>query len=327
MEAEHIAAVNSTQQPDQHCFTNIFDAVRKGTKEQVKREFLGKTSTGTGTEAREGGPEEITNQATGSITYRQKLLKALEKKDAGEVLNLIVEGKKANVKTLENLNEVCESVAEYERRKEERLVKFLAWKCGGKIRKCGSRCCSHCLEGTAADEQPTNSSLNEQQQTGFQNKDEQEWINILSDPLYIGLEWLWRTNPHSKTTSTSSNSTDERVEPESNLDDVIEAALRNAHLLDKIASYEHHYSRDEYTRRAEIYEKFAADVVEESTDLEQLHTIMDVEGTGCLLKNKPDDFNQSLSLLKIAADKKRKKVCVIPCHYVSVLIDATVRLR
>lgn len=361
MKAEQIFAANSIQQPEQNGFTDIFDAVRKGTEEQVKREFLEKTSTDTGIEAREAGPEDNTNQA-----HRKKLLKALEKKDAGEVWNLIAEAKEDDVKRLENLNKVCKSVADYERLKEAGLIKFLAWKCGKQIQKRG--CCgqclersaadgepttadeqpvntsdehqqtgfqnedaeqermkiisSQCLEGTsgdgeriATDEQETNSSLDEQQQTGFENIDEQEWITILSDPLYIGLEWLWRTNPNSETTSTCSNSTDGGVNKESNLEDVIEAALRNAHLLEKISLYEHHYSRDEYTRRAEKYEKFAADVVEESTDLKQLRTIMDVEGTGCLLNNKPDDFNHSLSLLKIAADKKRKKVCVIPCHF------------
>ena len=46
---------------------------------------------------------------------------------------------------------------------------------------------------------------------------------------------------------------------------VIEGALHDANLLEKIALYEHHYSRDEYTRRAEAYEKFAIDVVEGST--------------------------------------------------------------
>ena len=35
---------------------------------------------------------------------------------------------------------------------------------------------------------------------------------------------------------------------------------------------------------------------------------MDIEGNGSLLNKKPTDFNQSLSLLKVAADKKRKRV-------------------
>ena len=90
---------------------------------------------------------------------------------------------------------------------------------------------------------------------------------------------------------------------------VIEGALHDANLLEKIALYEHHYSRDEYTRRAEAYEKFAIDVVEGST-WEQLRQIMDDKGTGCLLTEKQDDFNQSLSLLKTAADKERKLVCI-----------------
>ena len=306
-EAEQIVAAKGMQQPAQNGFTNIFDAVRKGKEEQVKREFLKKTSTDTGRKAREGGPEDNANQATGSLTHREKLLRALEKKDAGKVWNLIAEGKEEDVKTANSLNEHQQTRFQNEDAEQER-IKIIP---------------NQYHEGTAgdgerieADGQETNSSMEEQQQTPFENKDEQEWITIRSDPLYIGLEWLWRTNPYSQTTFISSNSaTDGRVKKESNLEDVIEAALRNAHLLEKIALYEHHDSRDKYTRRAEKYEKFAADVVEESTNWTQLQTIMDVEGTGCLVNSKSDDFSQSLSLLKIAADKKRKKVCVIPCHF------------
>ena len=131
---------------------------------------------------------------------------------------------------------------------------------------------------------------------GENYQEEHQWINILSDPLYIGLNWLWRNNPNG---SNQQGTTRE---------DVIEGALHDANLLEKIALYEHHYSRDEYTRRAEAYEKFAIDVVEGST-WDQLLEIMDDKGTGCLKKKKPGDFNQSLSLLKTAADKERKLVC------------------
>ena len=116
------------------------------------------------------------------------------------------------------------------------------------------------------------------------------------------MNWLWRNNPNGGS-ATSSNQQGTKRE------DVIEGALHDANLLEKIALYEHHYSRDEYTRRAEAYEKFAIDVVEGST-WDQLLVIMDDKGTGCLLTNKPGDFNQSLSLLKTAADKKRKLVCM-----------------
>ena len=44
-------------------------------------------------------PTELTS-------HRQKLLRALERKDAGDVWKLIVEGKEEDMKTLENLNTV-----------------------------------------------------------------------------------------------------------------------------------------------------------------------------------------------------------------------------
>ena len=265
-------------------YSEFLGSVRNGTKEEVMKHLsLIKSSTDTADTATKDND-------------RQKLLKALERKDAGDVWKLIVEGK--GVKTLQNLNKVCQSVAENERLKEAGLVKSL-W---GKLRSqlnCTSGCksCSNCREDEQSEQLPLE----------IQNQEEQESIKILTDPLYISLEWLWRNNPKNETANAEK---DETTAKESKLEDVIEAALHDAHLLEKIASYEHHYSRDEYTKRAEEYEKFAADVVEES-NLEQLHVIMDVKGTGCLLRKRPEDFNQSLSLLKIAADKQRKRVCVL----------------
>ena len=278
-------------------YSGFLDSVRNGTKEEViKHLSLIKSSTDTAKGAR-GDDEENTSSPlpTELTSHRQKLLKALERKDACEVWKLIVEGKEVDVKTLETLNKLCQSVADFERLKEAGLIKNL-W---GKLRsplKCTGECesCSNCRE-------------DDQLPAEFQNEEEQEWIKILTDPLYISLEWLWRNNHNSE---TNSSGRDIKRANESKLQDVIEAALHDAHLLEKIASHEHYYSRDEYTMRAEEYEKFAADVVEESS-LEQLHVIMDVEGTGCLLQERPEDFNQSLSLLKIAADKQRKWVSVL----------------
>ena len=122
------------------------------------------------------------------------------------------------------------------------------------------------------------------------------------------MNWLWRNNPNGGSL-TSSDQEGTKKEDSRKSEDVIEAALHDANLLEKIALYEHHYSRDEYTRRAEVYEKFATDVIEGST-WDQLLEIMDDKGTGCLLTNKPGDFNQSLSLLTTAADKERKRVCM-----------------
>ena len=244
---------------------------------------------------REGKKDEDDEsiQTGESTSYRQKLLNALAKKNVGAVWQLIAEGKEDDVKSLKTLNRVCETVAKHERLKEDGLFKCLWGKLMTQIR-CNGRfgCCNECCE-------------DEQCQTELQRDEEQQWIKILSDPLYISLEWLWRNNPKRKTLTSSKK--DEKTGKVNEFEDVIKAALHDAHLLEKIALYEHHYSRDEYTKQAEKYEKFAADVVDGS-DADELHVIMDIEGNGCLLEKKPNDFNQSLSLLKIAADKKRKMV-------------------
>jgi len=295
------------QQQEEESILNIYtaflDAVKKGTKEQVKTcVTLINSATNEGRKAGEEGENIEPNRSTESAkskSHRQKLLEAIEKKDPGAVWNLIAEGNEEEVKTLETLNEVCESVADRERLKEAGLFECLWGKFKSQVRcngRCG--CCSNCR----GDEQ--------QKLTEFQNEEEQQWIRILSDPLYISLEWLWRHNPHNPASKTPVTSEEEETKEvnESKLADVIEAALHDAHLLEKIALFEHHFSRDEYTRRAEVYETFATDVVAGS-NLEQLHVIMDIDGTGCLLQERPKEFNQSLSLLKIAADKERKKVC------------------
>ena len=233
-----------------------FNAASNGTVEQVIQ------SDGTNT--------TVTDE---TAAYRQKLLKALAEKNAGEVWRLIAEGSKQE--TLKTPNSICETVK-------------------GKL-KSQIRCNGPCGCGRSGRERGG-------EKYQLEREEEQQWINILSDPLYICLNWLWRNNPNGGS-ATSSNQQGTKRE------DVIEGALHDANLLEKIALYEHHYSRDEYTRRAEAYEKFAIDVVEGST-WDQLLQIMDDKGTGCLLTKKPGDFNQSLSLLKTAADKERKLVCM-----------------
>ena len=256
----------------------FFNAVRNGTVKEVKNVLSQLKSTNTTvTETNENGKQDVGDKTC----YRQKLLKALAEKNTGEVWNLIVKGKEKEIKTLETLNSICETVAEHERLREAGLFSCMLGKLKSQIRceREGENC-----------------------QTKLDREEEQQWINILSDPLYICLNWLWRNNPNGGS-ATSSNQQGTKRE------DVIEGALHDANLLEKIALYEHHYSRDEYTRRAEAYEKFAIDVVEGST-WKQLRQIMDDKGTGCLLTEKPGDFNQSLSLLKTAADKERKLVCI-----------------
>ena len=273
----------------------FFNAVRKETVQQVRKLLSHLKSTNTAvTEINENGKQDVGDKTS----YRQKLLKALAEKNIGAVWSLIAEGREEEIKTLETLNSICKTVAEHERLKEANLFSCMLGKLESQIRCNGP--CGCCRGGRER--------KGENYQAKPEREEEQQWINILSDPLYICLNWLWRNNPNGGSL-TSSDQEGTKNEDSRKSEDVIEAALHDANLLEKIALYEHHYSRDEYTRRAEVYEKFATDVIEGST-WDQLLEIMDDKGTGCLLTNKPGDFNQSLSLLTTAADKERKRVCM-----------------
>lgn len=275
-------ANHENQQQPRNYYFDFLEAVRSRTDKDVRECLPPISSNYAGTRREKDG-----------LSQRQKLLKALESKDRGEVWKLIAEAKESDVKrTLESINEICRSVAEHERLKEEGLIKWLWGKLIGQIR---------CTVGYG-----TSRSQQLKDKEEFQHEEEQQWIRILSDPLYIGLKWLWRNNPNSRGIQDSTEQTKLR---DGKFEDIIETCLDDAYLLEKIALYEHHYSRDEYMNRALEYEKFAADVIEGS-NLGQLHEILDVEGSGCLLQKKPNNFNQSLSLLKIAADKERKRVCI-----------------
>ncbi|KAJ7377776.1 hypothetical protein OS493_026343 [Desmophyllum pertusum] len=280
MEAEHISEsqVQGQQRENgSNTYIDFLDAVRNGTEEDVKdarKRLLPLSSDDTGRRAaieEENDEDDLSKKQKQEQKQKQKLLEALENKDVGAVWKLIAEtAKESDVKTLETLNETCQSVAAHESLKEGGLIKCLWGKLKSQIRcACGSA--SKCRE-------------DKPKQTEFQHEEEQQWIKILCNPLYIGLEWLWRNNPKSgRKTSSTPHQTKRK---ESKFEDVIEAALDDAYLLEKIALCEHHYSRDEYTRRALECEKFAVDVVEGS-NLGQLHEIMDINGNGCLLLRSP----------------------------------------
>ena len=292
MEPEQFVSKSYAQQQQRGNGIDFLNAVRNEKLEDVRTCLLPLTAADT----RRRKAEEEDDEDVISHNCKRKLLEALQNNDAGAVWKLIAEAKESDIKTLESLNEICAYVTEHERLKEEGLIKCLWDKIKTQIRCAGG--CRIFVRQASEDKRI---------QTEFQHEQEQQWIKILSNPLYIGLAWLWRNNSNSRRTPiTKSQQTTTKG---SKFEDGIEASLDGAHLLEKIALYEHHYSRDEYTMRALEYEKFATDVVEGS-NLGQLHEIMDVEGSGCLLKRKPRNFNQSLSLLKIAADKKRKRVCI-----------------
>ena len=225
----------------------------------------------------------------------KQLEDALAQGDVVEVWKLIVKindktDSNEQRKTLENLNEVCEIIVEKERNRENGCPSLQ------KLCKTIQNSLYNMYEWIfQCDEGPEEKEM--------RSEEERRWIKILSNPLYISLEWLWRNNPKSQYKKGIRRK-------KSKFADIIEAALDDAYLLEKIASYEHYYSRDEYKHRAEQYETFAADIVEQvdTSKLNQLHEIMDIEGNGSLLNKLPANFNQSLSLLKLAADKQRKRV-------------------
>ena len=297
-------------------FNKFLIKVQKEKKEEVDS-FLSRLIGTEGTAAELRGDD--------STDLSKKLGDALQENDVVKVWRLIAESKPDTLKTLVALNKVCQDVAEKENKKEG-CFKFFCQRLCTTLKDSISWILS--CNGDETDKK-----------TEMQSEDEQAWIKILSNPLYISLEWMWKNNPEVKrskkskssknnqepskqdgieaghqTANTESSQQDD-IETGHQTADVIEAALDNAYLLEKIAAYEHHYSRDEYENRAKEYEKFAADIVEQTSasDSKQLHKIMDIEGNGPLLteNSKSEDFNESLSLLKMAANKQRKSVSIV----------------
>lgn len=216
-----------------------------------------------------------------------ELLEALERNDAAEVWDLV-----ENNHPIEALKIM------------QRVNKDIAKKARNKEKSCNFHCKPQAILSCVGDTYSPSSRHNgkETQHIEEERKDEarkRKWIKILSNPLFIGVEWLWRRNTNRHCDDCHEN----------NDRDAIGKALYDAYLLDKITSHEHYYSLEDYKSSVEAYESFAADVLEEST-VTELYEIMDIEGDGFLLRGSPHrlrKLDQSLSLLKIAADYGRKK--------------------
>ncbi|XP_068695743.1 short transient receptor potential channel 4-like [Montipora foliosa] len=251
---------------------------------------------------------------------RTQLVEALDNEDFDEVTKLFVEDNGENAKTLKTLNDNAKAIAQRERKRTACLchcvqgcdcskqeIKAFLWKCCKTNNACNFSCCcqneqqdrENCNRGNSM--QLHSGECSEEQPKENFNEDEREWIKILSNPLYISLEWFRRIS----TKAPSGNEAGKRKENEE--EDVIVAALRDSHLLQTIAGNDIHQHKKEYQKRAEIIEEFAKAVVEESMCELELHDIMDTQGEGCLKQGKPENFIQSLSVLKIATDLERMK--------------------
>ena len=201
-------------------------------------------------------------------SYRQKLSDALEEGDAYKVWKLLTNEEFKNIPHLKDLNEVSKSVADREEVKDW-LYRFISYEF------------KNLLENNGKEDLPS--------------EEDRLNLDIQSNPLCLSLEWLWRNN--SKVSQSPQHE-------ESEKGSIIEAALDNAFLLEKMASYKNHFSHDKYMDRAEKCEKFAIDIVEQVND----DKVMDIDGEGALVNKESNDFIPSLSLLKMAADKERKMV-------------------
>ena len=223
-----------------------------------------------------------------------KLLHALGKKNDFKCLKLL-EGNHDTVRLeYENSQNDCKDANKKEQQREGRFHCYCRDFCGNKCKCC---CCSK-------------SEAQRSEEDRINDETKLNWIKILSNPLFIGLEWLWRTKSNCQCKFCEE---DRKLvgKEKKKKEDVIESSLHDAYLLDETSSLKHYNSRDVYRESAEAYETFAVGVLEKASQNE-LYQIMDIKGEGCLLKNNPNqhrNFIQSLSLLKSAVNKGRKKVC------------------
>ena len=310
---------------DGRIFRVFLKIVRKGVKDDVDAFLSSHIRTD---RERERNPD--TNKCLSKL-----LLDALDEGDIIEIWKLIVEmEEKQEHETIGTLSAKFKDIVEEENVKDNGFsfkriclpLEKLSTSLEGSIMGCVA------------------SSRRKIRRTPIDN-DELAWMKILSNPLYIGLEWLWRNKPHSpsnirkeskevKSTDVvphqetdgtplvpvpsgnhstnngdeNKNRTEEDDKKRRKFEGVVEAALFDARLLVKRSFYKHDLNRDEYLKFATECEIFAADVVDRADRFKELVRIMDFEGKGALLKKTSKEFIHSLSLLKIATDKKQKKV-------------------
>lgn len=275
-----MAETTSSERNTRGNFDEFLKKIQENNNEEIDDFLLSGNETAI-TEAEQRGDDTQQNLLT-------ELELALRKSDVVAVWRLVADAEESEIKKLAALR-----VAEKVKRKEGEglctiLRDSLSW----------------ILTFQSDDE-------GQETEAGGENVHEKAWINILTNPLYMCLEWLHKTSSAENETETV---------------DIIKAALENACLLEKIAANESDYDRYEYRQRAMECEKFAIDIVEQirTSDSGKLYKIMDIKGDGPLLNGNHENFAESLSLLKMAADTQRKMVRIvslearsnrIPLHY------------
>ena len=246
---------------------------------------------------REEAKKDVEDEVESSKAWEDRLEVALQKNDVVLVWRLIAAFREKNdKKTLDNLSNDCRTIARKENVKEDNnIISITCWKMSETWNKV-CQLCKYFKEWISC----KSTEDNIEDTTTAQNEEERRWILILSNPLYITLEWLWeidsntRNQPNANGTSemeavekeekpnepNANKKSDEKADEKANetsemkadkqrikrkettLSGIIEASLRDSLLLEKIAAYKYHqYSRDDYMNCARDLEKLAVDIV------------------------------------------------------------------
>ncbi|XP_066022250.1 short transient receptor potential channel 4-like [Pocillopora verrucosa] len=249
----------------------------------------------------EGGAEDVYSPLRDILeredenNLANQLFRALGENDAfPRCWKLLEENHHAIRLEYENFQNNCKEASKKEQQREERF-----------------HCSSKCSEEPKEEQQSSEPQGSQKECINGETK--LNWIKVLSNPLFLGLEWLWRTKSNCPCTFCEK---DRKLvgKEKKKKEDVIASSLRDAYLLDETSSLKHYNSRDVYRESAEAYETFAAGILEKASQKE-LHEIMDIKGEGCLLQNdshQQRNFIESLSLLKSAVNKRRKKFVSSP---------------
>ena len=246
---------------------------------------------------RQEAKKDVEDEVESSKAWEDRLEVALQKNDVVLVWRLIADFREKNdKKILDNLSNDCRTIAREENAKEDNnIISITRWKMSETWNKV-CQLCKYFKEWICC----KSTEDNIEDTTTAQNEEERRWILILSNPLYITLEWLWeidsntRNQPNANGTSemeadekeekpnepNANKKSDEKADEKANetsemkadkqrikskettLSGIIEASLRDSLLLEKIAAYKYHqYSRDDYMNCARDLEKLAVDIV------------------------------------------------------------------
>ena len=243
---------------------------------------------------REEAKKDVEDEVESSKAWEDRLEVALQKNDVVLVWRLIADFREKNdKKILDNLSNDCRTIAREEN--ANNIISITRWKMSETWNKV-CQLCKYFKEWISC----KSTEDNIEDTTTAQNEEERRWILILSNPLYITLEWLWeidsnaRNQPNANGTSemeadekeekpnepNAKKKSDEKADEKANetsemkadkqrikrkettLSGIIEASLRDSLLLEKIAAYKYHqYSRDDYMNCARDLEKLAVDIV------------------------------------------------------------------